>query len=58
MAVGAFKEERCDYPAIPFDAANMAVDALMRDDFTHEWVMVTTGGDSAGKWSYSASKMR
>ena len=39
-------EGRCDYPAIPFDAANKAVNALMRDDFTPEWVMVTTGGDS------------
>jgi hypothetical protein len=39
-------EGRCAYPAIPFDAANKAVDDLMRDDFTHELVMVTTGWDS------------
>jgi hypothetical protein len=39
-------EERCDYPAIPFDPANKAEDAVMRSDFTHEWMRVTTGGDS------------
>jgi DNA invertase Pin-like site-specific DNA recombinase len=36
----------CDFPAIPFDAANKAVDVFMRDDFSWEWMMVTTGGDS------------
>jgi DNA invertase Pin-like site-specific DNA recombinase len=39
-------EGPCSYPPVPFDAANVAVDALMRDDFTHEWMRVTTGGDS------------
>ena len=39
-------EARCEYPAIPFDAANKVVDAMMRDDIRDEWVMATTGGDS------------
>jgi DNA invertase Pin-like site-specific DNA recombinase len=42
---GNVNESRCNHGAVLFDAANTAVNALMSDDHTPEWVMVTTGGD-------------
>jgi DNA invertase Pin-like site-specific DNA recombinase len=42
---GIASEGKCGNPGIGFDDANRAVDALMADDCTWEWVMVTTGGD-------------
>ncbi|TVZ04007.1 recombinase family protein [Trebonia kvetii] len=43
--IGLAVEAKCGNPGIPFDDANKAVDALMRDLDIPEWVMVTTGGD-------------
>lgn len=42
---GNVAERPCGCPALPFEATNDAVDALMLGDLTPEFVMVTTGGD-------------
>lgn len=42
---GIAAEGRCEFGGILFTEANAAVDALMSEDLTPEYVMVTTGGD-------------
>lgn len=44
---GNVAEQKCPYPSVVFDDVNAAVDALMADDLTHEFVMVTLGGDAS-----------
>jgi DNA invertase Pin-like site-specific DNA recombinase len=44
---GITGEARCEYPALGFDAANVAVDTFMRADTSWPFVTITTGGDTA-----------
>lgn len=43
---GIAGEQKCGRKLVPFDQANQAVNRLLSDDWTSEYVMVTTGGDA------------